>query len=68
MALWELNPEVLGSLWQMACATFFFGGGGITLAEGLHIWGRRAVPILNYTLSEAENRLNNIYEFSPYRK
>jgi hypothetical protein len=25
-------------------------GGEITLAEGLHYWGRRAVPLLNYTL------------------
>jgi hypothetical protein len=34
----------------MASATW---GGGITLAEGLHDWGRRAVLLLNYTLSFA---------------
>jgi hypothetical protein len=49
MALLELNPEVLGSLWLMASKTWW----GITLAEGLHDWGRRAVPLLNYTLAFA---------------
>jgi hypothetical protein len=44
MAPWELNTEVLGSLWLMASATW----GEITLAEGIHDWGRRAVPLLNY--------------------
>jgi hypothetical protein len=29
------------------------GGGGITLVEGLHEWGMRAVPLLNYTLAFA---------------
>jgi hypothetical protein len=29
MALWELNPEVVGSLWLMASATW--GGGGKSL-------------------------------------
>jgi hypothetical protein len=29
MAFWELNPEVLGSLWLLASATW--GGGGETL-------------------------------------
>jgi hypothetical protein len=42
MAVWELNPEVLGSLWLMASATW----DEITLAEGLHDRGRRAVPLL----------------------
>jgi hypothetical protein len=57
MAFWELNPEVLGSLWVMASATW----GEITLAEGLHDWGRRAVPPLNYTLAfglQLSKRLN----------
>jgi hypothetical protein len=47
MALWGLNPEVLWSLWLMASATW----GEITSAEVLHDWGRRAVPLLNYTLA-----------------
>jgi hypothetical protein len=47
MALWGLNPEFLGSLWLMASATW----GDITSAEDLHDWGRRAVPLLNYTLA-----------------
>jgi hypothetical protein len=29
------------------------GLGEITLAEGLHDWGRRAVPFLNYNLAFA---------------
>jgi hypothetical protein len=29
------------------------GGGGNTSAEGLHDWGRRVVPLLNYTLAFA---------------
>jgi hypothetical protein len=33
----------------MASATW----GKITSAEGLHDWGRRAVPLLNYTLAFA---------------
>jgi hypothetical protein len=33
----------------MASAT----SGGINLAEDLHDWGRRAVPLLNYTLAFA---------------
>jgi hypothetical protein len=49
MAFWELNPEVLGSLWLMASATC--GGGGITLDKGLHDCERRSVPLLNYTLA-----------------
>jgi hypothetical protein len=49
--VWELNPEVLGSLWMMAFATWV--GGGITLAKGLHDWGTRAVPLLNYALAFA---------------
>jgi hypothetical protein len=47
MALKGLNPEVFGSLWLMTSATW----GEITSAEGLHDWGRRAVPLLNYTLA-----------------
>jgi hypothetical protein len=34
----------------MASATW---GGGITSAEGLRDWGRRAVPLFNYTLAFA---------------
>jgi hypothetical protein len=49
MAFWKLAPEVLGSLWLMASATLE----GITLAEGLHDWGRQAIPLLNYTLAFA---------------
>jgi hypothetical protein len=49
MALWGLNREPLGSLWLMVSATW----GEITWAEGLHDWGRRAVPIFNYTLAFA---------------
>jgi hypothetical protein len=30
-------------------------GGGITSAEGIRDWGRRAVPLLNYTLAFAYN-------------
>jgi hypothetical protein len=41
MALWELNPEMLGSLWLMASAAW----GEVTLAEGLHDCRRRAVPL-----------------------
>jgi hypothetical protein len=50
MAFWELNPEVLGSLWLM---TLRLRGGGITLAEALPDSGRRAVSLLNYTLGFA---------------
>jgi hypothetical protein len=49
MALWELNPEILGSLWLMASAT----SERMLLAEGLHDWRRRAVPLLIYTLKVA---------------
>jgi hypothetical protein len=49
MDVWELNPEGLGSLWLRTSATW----GGIILAYGLHDWGRRAVPLLNYTLEFA---------------
>jgi hypothetical protein len=41
MALWGFNPEVLESLWLMASETW----GEITSAEGLHDWGRWAVPL-----------------------
>jgi hypothetical protein len=50
MVFRELNPEVLGSLWLMASATW---GGGIILAESLNDWGRRAVSLLNFTLKFA---------------
>jgi hypothetical protein len=49
VAVWELSPEVLGSLCLMASAT----QGEITSAEGLRDWGRRPVPHLNYTLAFA---------------
>jgi hypothetical protein len=51
MALWELNTEVLGSLWLMTSATWGGGGEGITSADCLHDWGRRAVPLWNYTVA-----------------
>jgi hypothetical protein len=38
------------------------GGGGITSAEGLHDWGRRAVPLFNYTLAFAL-QLRKIMEY-----
>jgi hypothetical protein len=47
MVPWSWNTEVLGSLWLMASATW----GEITSNEGLHDWGRRAVPFFfNYNL------------------
>jgi hypothetical protein len=49
VALWELNPGVMRSLWLKASA--IWGGG--TLTEGLHDWGRRAVTLLNYNLAFA---------------
>jgi hypothetical protein len=49
MAFWELNSEVLRLLWLMVSLTW----GEITLAEGLHDWGRPTVPLLNYTLAFA---------------
>jgi hypothetical protein len=41
LVLSGLNPEILWSLWLMASATWW----EITSAEGLHDWGRRAVPL-----------------------
>jgi hypothetical protein len=38
----------MGSLWLRAWATL---GEGIILAEGLHDWGMRAVPLFSYTLA-----------------
>jgi hypothetical protein len=61
MALWELIPEVLGSLWLMASATW---DGGITSAEGLHDWGRRAVPLFSYTLVFASTLRKNTENIS----
>jgi hypothetical protein len=52
MAFWEMNPEVLGLLWLMASAT----RGEITFAEDLRDWGKRAVPLSNYTLALALQR------------
>jgi hypothetical protein len=49
MDVWELNPEGLGSLWQIAPATW----GEIILPEGLNDCGRRAMPLFNYTLAFA---------------
>jgi hypothetical protein len=40
---WELNPEVLGSLWLKAYATW---GGGITSAEGLRDGEEGRAPFL----------------------
>jgi hypothetical protein len=52
MALWELNPEVLGSLWlTVASATLEWRRN--TSAEGLHDWRGRAVPLLNFSLAFA---------------
>jgi hypothetical protein len=45
-----VEPRVFGLLWLMASATWG-GGGEITSAEGLHDWGRRGVPLLNYTVA-----------------
>jgi hypothetical protein len=42
MALWKWNPEVLGSLWLMASATW----AETISADGLHDWGRLASPFL----------------------
>jgi hypothetical protein len=39
----------MGSLWLKASASLE----GIILAEGLHDWWSRAVPIFNYTLTSA---------------
>jgi hypothetical protein len=43
-----VEPREMGSIWLRAWATL---GGGIILAEGLHDWGMRAVPLLSYTLA-----------------
>jgi hypothetical protein len=54
LAFFEFNPEEFGSLWLIASATFGGGGGGgNNLAEGLKNLGRRAVPLLNYTVAFA---------------
>jgi hypothetical protein len=47
MAFWELNPEVLVSLWTMTFATW----GGITMTGSLNDSGKWMVPLLNYTFS-----------------
>jgi hypothetical protein len=47
VAFCELIPEVLGSLWLVDSETW----GEIPLAEGLHVWGRRDLPLLNHTLT-----------------
>jgi hypothetical protein len=50
MYVWELNPEGFGSLWLMDSANW---GGGVILSVGLHDLGRRAVPVLNFSLEVA---------------
>jgi hypothetical protein len=45
-----VEPREMGSLWLRASATL---EGGIILAEGLHDWGMRAVPLFSYTLAFA---------------
>jgi hypothetical protein len=47
----------------MASATW----GEITSAEGLHDWGRRAVPLLNYTLALALQLRKSTENLSPGR-
>jgi hypothetical protein len=47
----------------MAPATW--GKGGITFAEGLHHWGRRAVTLLNYTLVFALKLRKSTENLSP---
>jgi hypothetical protein len=42
----RVEPREMGSLWLRAWATFW----GIILAEGLHDWGMRAVPLFMYWL------------------
>jgi hypothetical protein len=60
----EMNTEGLGSLWLMVSVTFFFGGGGVILAEGLHDWGRRAMPLLDFILAFALQLSKNTQNFS----
>jgi hypothetical protein len=50
ITLWELNPEVLGSLWLIASEIW---EREITLAEGLHVWEKQAMHLLNYILALA---------------
>jgi hypothetical protein len=64
MAFWKLNPEEFGSLWLMASATWR----KITLAEGLHDWGRQAEPLLNYTLAFALQLRKRTENLSPGRR
>jgi hypothetical protein len=40
----KLIPEGIRSLWLKASVAWW-GGGGIILAEGLHDWGRWALPL-----------------------
>jgi hypothetical protein len=44
-----VEPREMGSLWLRASASLW----GIVLAEGLHDWGMRAVPLFSYTLAFA---------------
>jgi hypothetical protein len=44
MALWDLVPEVIGSLQLMDSATWV----EINLAQGLHDWGKRPCPFELY--------------------
>jgi hypothetical protein len=56
VALWGLDPEVVGSLWLMASTTWR----KITSAEGLHDLGRRACPFESnpriYFITEERHR------------
>jgi hypothetical protein len=47
----EVEPRSVGI--ALADGLCDLEGGGIILAEGLHEWGWRVVPLLNYTLAFA---------------
>jgi hypothetical protein len=51
MAFWELTQAVLRFFWLIASPTS--GAKKNTFAEGLHVWERRPVPHLHYTMWSA---------------
>jgi hypothetical protein len=55
MDIWELNPNgrMYAQMDGIALAAGLGDMGGIILAEGLPCLGRRAVPLMRYTLSFA---------------
>lgn len=68
MDVWEFNPEGLGCLWLKAIAN---SGGEIILAESLHAWGRRDVPLFNYNMGfalELRKRAPNLSQSSQWCK